>query len=80
MSAVSEKTDGIVNRILNLEMQNLADRFINESNTHNIVANQKTCQQSASQITIVVCCLTSYEIKKNIENKKVLKLRNLIPI
>ena len=28
MSAISEKTDGIVNRIIDLEMQNFSDRFV----------------------------------------------------
>ena len=33
MSAVSEKTEGVVNRIIDLKMQNFLDRFVDVSNT-----------------------------------------------
>ena len=77
MSAISEKAGGtIINRIIDLEMQNFANRFVDVSNTHDIVGNQKN--KSTKRITYSHCRLLSNWLRTKKEYRKLNLLETMI--
>ena len=75
MSAVSKKTDVIINRIIDLEMQNFSNRFVDVSDSHDIVEKKN---KSTKRITDSHCCLLSNWLQTKIEYRELNLLATMV--
>ena len=76
MSAISEKTRGIANRIIDLKLQNFVDRFVDVSNTHDVIENRKN--KSTKCFTDSHCRLLSNWLRTNKEYREMNLLATMI--
>ena len=71
-----KKTSGIINKFIDLEMQNFADGFVDVSNTHDIIENKKN--KSTKRITDSHCLLLSNWLRTEKEYRELNLLATMI--